>query len=230
MKQVIASSLLPKSIVNKLLQEYSINCIVGFKNPLINNETAFHPDMMFYKLKTDKLLTATCINKIHILDTICNFEYSERQPKDGYPDDCIFNCFYTNKYLICGKSVAVEIERDALEAGLEVIKVNQGYCACSTIKLSDEAFISSDSGIVKALQITGHDVLSVENNGVLLNGYNNGFIGGCALSYEDKVLFTGNIENHKDYKDIKAFADNHGKTVISLAETVLYDYGGFIML
>lgn len=225
MKKIIASSLLPKSIITEL-HTLGYECIQGFKSPYINNETAYHPDMLFYKLTSGVLLSSSTIDGVNELDIIS----CKKAPKDGYPNDCILNCFFTKNCLICGKNAAEEIIEDANSTNLTIKVVKQGYCACSTIKINDEAFISSDAGIVKALSNTGHDALLVSNYGIFLNGYNNGFIGGCALSDGDIVAFTGDIKKHKDYENIKSFSDNHGKKILSLSNVQLYDYGGFVLL
>lgn len=225
MKKIITSSLLPENIVDEL-RILGYECVKGFKSPLIDDETAYHPDMLFYKLKSGKLLSSATVENVNKLDTI----FSKIEPQGKYPNDCIFNCFFAKNSLICGRSVAEEIVEDAIKANLKISIVRQGYCACSTIKLNDSAFISSDAGIVNALKSTGHDALLVSNDGIKLNGYNNGFIGGCALSINNIVAFTGVIERHKDYKNIKSFSNNFGKTLISLSKDDLYDYGGFIEL
>lgn len=229
MNRVIASSILPEDII-KELSKLDIHCIQGFKNELIQNETAYHPDMLFYKLQNGNLLCSLETPFVHILDTFVNIIKTKEMPRDGYPQDCIFNCFTTSKALICGPNPSQSIIEDAVSASLDICKVRQGYCACSTIKLNDNAFISSDKGIVKALESYGHDVLFVTNEGIELNGYNNGFIGGCALCVDDKILLTGAIENHKNYNEIKKFSKKHGKDLISLNKRNLYDYGGFILL
>ena len=229
MINVIGSSLLSTDIINELYYN-GIECIQGFKSPIIQNETAYHADMLFYKLKTGGLLASKSTYLVHKLDTFVEFLYSQKEPEEGYPNDCIFNCFTSSSHLICGPNPCEEIIEDALKVGLQVLKVRQGYCACSTVCLGNDAFISSDAGIVKALKATGHDVLYVTNDGIKLTGYNNGFIGGCALCINDAVMFTGAIENHKDYNNIKAFVSNYKKTLISLSNSNLYDFGGFIVL
>jgi len=229
MKYVIASKILPSDIVYEL-KALGIECLQLWENPLISNETKYHPDMMFYKLTTGELLCSDKTPLVHKLDTFVKLLHSQSTPRDGYPMDCIFNCFFAKNCLFCGDSTASEIIEDALKAGLDICRVKQGYAACSTVKITDKAFISSDKGIVKALISKGNDALLVSNNGILLNGYSNGFIGGCALTTESYIAFTGNVEKHGDYNNIKSFISNYNKRIISLSKNTLYDYGGFILL
>lgn len=229
MRYVIASKILTDDIVSEL-KALDIECLQYWENPLINNETKYHPDMMFYKLTNGSLLCSGNIGLVHKLDTFVKIIRSNTNAKDGYPKDCAFNCFFAKNCLIYGLSAAEEIIEDAACAGLELKSVKQGYAACSTVKVTDSAFISSDKGIVQALKATGNDALLVSNEGILLNGYNNGFIGGCALTTENYIAFTGDIKQHKDFNNIKSFAKNYNKNIISISNKVLYDYGGFITL
>ncbi len=229
MKYVIASKILATDIVAEL-KELGIECLQYWENPYINNETKYHPDMMFYKLTTGDVLCGDKTPFVHKLDTFVKVIHSKSIPRDGYPLDCIFNCFIAKNCLFCGDSTASEIIEDALKAGLDICRVKQGYAACSTVKVTDDAFISSDKGIIKELASKGYDALLVSNDGILLNGYSNGFIGGASLTTDSYVAFTGSIKKHKDYNNIKSFINNYNKNIISLSNNTLYDYGGFIVL
>ncbi len=228
MNKLIISSLLPNDILNEL-SELGFVCLKAGKTANINNETAYHPDMLFFKLLCGSLLTEKGF--VHTLDTFVNCLESGEKLDDKYPSDCIFNCFYADNNLFCGKNTAKEILEDAIVHGVNIVKVKQGYAACSTVRLSNNAYITSDTGIAAALKALGFDVLIVSNNGITLNGYNNGFIGGCALFVLDGCVgFSGAIENHCDYDAIKGFCRNHHIEPYSLSKSLLYDYGGGIII
>lgn len=229
MKNVIVSQLLPSHMREKLY-DAGFKCISGGRSSVIDNETAYHPDMLYFKLPDGKLLVSASAHPVHNLDTFCELKISKTVQGAEYPKDCVFNCFCTKYCLFSGKYTAEEIIESCEGYGLKNVCVRQGYAACSTIKAAPTAFITSDAGIAKALESTGHDALLVSNEGIKLKGYGNGFIGGCAQSDDDAIFFTGNIEAHKDYERIKTFCKRYGKTVNSLSDDVLYDYGGFIIL
>lgn len=227
-KSIIISSLVENNITNEL-NALGINCLKAGKSENIRGETAFHTDMLYYKLSDGTLLIEKGF--VHNLDTNIKILESRETLGSEYPHDCIFNCFTAGKNLICGKNVAREITDDAAANGYSVCRVNQGYAACSTVRLSVNAFICSDKGISSTLNNLGYDVLTVTNNSISLNGYNCGFVGGCAL-YNNKeiVAFSGDIRTHPDYHNIKAFCSNYGIKPYSLSNGNLYDYGGYISL
>lgn len=227
-KPIIISSLITKNIL-KELESLGVTYIKGGKAKNIQNETAYHPDMLFYPLLNGKILVENKYNDVNKLDTFFKIKEAKRELNNLYPKDCIFNCFTAGKYLICGKSVAEEILYDAVTYGYEPVYVKQGYASCSTVKLPNEAFICSDKGIHNALKTLGFDVLYVNNKEIVLNGYDCGFIGGCVLYVNEEIVaFSGNIKLHSNYNDIKAFCDNYGIRPYSLSRAYLYDYGGFI--
>ncbi len=223
---IIISSLVSNDILEEL-DKIGIRHVKGGKSSNIDNETAYHPDMLFYPLQNGEILVENGF--IHNLDTFFKIKESKTKLLGKYPFDCRFNCFTAGNKLICGKSVAEEIKEDAQNAGLDIIYVNQGYAACSTAKLNGDAFVCSDISIYKTLENLGFDAILVDNRCIRLNGYNCGFIGGCVLyANKDLIAFSGCIENHKQYNDIKSFCANYGITAYSLSKSQLYDYGGFI--
>lgn len=227
--RLIVSSLLPENIREALACE-GFELINAGKSSVILDETAYHPDMLYFLLPNNKLLISPVLKSVHNFETFCECIVSNTKQGAKYPFDCAFNCFYTKYCLLSGSYTADEIIQSCEELGLRRVTVRQGYAACSTVKLNGEAFITSDKGIAKALDENGHDVLLVSNNGVKLNGYKNGFIGGCAFTANDSVYFTGKIEAHESFAEIQIFCEKHNKKVKSLCNEPLYDYGGFIVL
>ena len=227
---LLTSSLLTKEITDEL-ERFSIKCRKIGKYQGINNETAYHPDMLFYVLADGNILYPKGLNVSHLLDTNRTYIESTEKITAVYPYDCRLNCLKTDKTLICGKLPMPEILCDAEKAGLEIITVKQSYVRCSTVTLNRQAFITSDTGIASALKALGCDVLNVSNDGIILNGYDNGFIGGCLMFCDGSLAaFSGRIEAHRDYAAMKAFSQNHGIKLYSLCANRLYDYGGAISL
>ena len=66
------------------------------------------------------------------------------------------------------------------------------------------------------------------NENIFLNGFSCGFIGGASGVVDNTILFCGDIRKHKDYNNIKAFANNRGFDLYSLSNNDLYDYGGIL--
>lgn len=222
---IIINKVTPPSIL-KELKTVGINYIKGGKSRCIEGETAYHPDMLYYTL-SNGILLADCGIETNEKPS-CLTKATKEPLKNGYPYDCTLNCFTVGEYLVCGRHADKIITDDAIACNKQVLYVKQGYAACSTIVVNSKACICSDPSISKALNSVGLDVLTVSNNGILLNGYSCGFIGGCALyNDENVIMFSGNIKQHSDYERIKSFCGNYGIKPYSLSDGQLYDYGGF---
>ncbi len=222
---IMVSRLMPQEMVFEL-KKLSTTVLFCGKSVDISNETAYHPDMLFHKMMNGKFIAAYQSELLSedIKAKIDNYV----NLGSCYPNDCSLNCFRTEGELLCGKGVSDVIVDDAKNNGLEIVYVKQGYAACSTIKLECGAYIGSDVNIYNSLIKLGYDALLVSNDGILLNGFNCGFIGGTVL-YTDKntVAFSGKVSEHRDYNAIKDFCKFHNTKIIELSQKQLYDYGGF---
>jgi hypothetical protein len=112
--------------------------------------------------------------------------------------------------------------------GFEIINVNQGYPACTVLKLSDSLAITADMGMKKALEKNGIEVYLIENGEISLPPYKYGFIGGCAGIHEDKIYFLGDPSLHPSYEIIKTGASKAGLEIVSLSDEKLSDLGGIM--
>lgn len=223
-KYCIISKLLPNTMIKKL-HEYGYLTIVVNKQESLNSELGNHPDILCFSFEKGGLVTVDrdLNSKLDIPGII----YTDHRLSNEYPNDCALNClelggtlFYNNPFLISTYGSLFS----------KSVFVKQGYVKCSSIRLNDSAVITSDPSLEKAFKSNGIEVLKVTNDGILLNGFSNGFIGGCAGIDKDKIFFTGCIEKYYDYALIKAFAKRHGIKLISLSEEPLYDYGGLIFV
>ena len=143
-----------------------------------------------------------------------------------YPNDILLNAAILGKYLI-GKISALSKALLELsdEMGLIKVSVNQGYAKCSICKVSENAIITSDRSISSAAKAFGIDVLDIAQNGVYLEGYNCGFIGGASGNDGKNVFFCGDISLHPNGKEITRFCEKHGKNAVSLSKSPLIDVG-----
>ncbi len=199
-----------------------------FLAPSVNlrSELRYHPDILVINAGNGVWLTE---NGNEQTFDFCKFIKIEKSLSDVYPGDCLFNMVYIGNLLICSKNTDIYVYGDYLKNIKKIIRVRQGYAKCSTAALDCESFITSDCSIYDALKTNNFNVLKVTNNGIALNGYNTGFFGGCCGKIDKNLLaFTGKIESHEDYTNIKAFCNNVGVDIISLSDKPLYDYGGLL--
>ena len=193
----------------------------------LDSRVASHPDMLLFKLgekllvskdyyreaksEVDRIIEATALSLILTDDNFGKY----------YPEDIKFNAF-----IICDHMVGntEHISSELKSSGIKQVNVKQGYAKCSTVVL-ENAVITADKGIYKAVHELGGDTLLVSENGITLDGYNCGFIGGASGVCDNKVFFCGNITKHADYDSISEFCSDHGYKVISLSDEPLYDVG-----
>ncbi len=156
---------------------------------------------------------------------------SNEQTSAEYPYDVLFNCVLLGDKLLCNVNTVSKLilERAKLQ-GLEIIHTNQGYTKCSVCKVDNNAIITSDKSIYKACATRVVDVLLVSPDGVELDGYSCGFIGGASGNDGKNIYFCGNISLHPDGEKIVEFCKSHGKNVISLSDEALYDVGSILFI
>ncbi len=194
---------------------------VRLPEPIIN-----HADIQCCHIGKGKILTTNS----KLIDSVEGYEITliNETPGKLYPADCLLNCFVLGNILISGKHCSKSVLEYAEINSLETRLVNQGYAKCSTAIISEDAVITADKSIAKALE-NDCRILLVEQGYIKLAGYNYGFIGGaCGKIASDKIIFAGNPFKHPDGKKIISFSEQNNCEVISLCNGELIDFGGFI--
>lgn len=226
-KKMLVSALLPKNII-KELSMLGVEPVKLGKSARLISELAYHPDILVLNFKAGKWITENkasyCPEFMNELLTSSKYHLGKK-----YPADCIFNSFIIDNTVFCG-SVNTGIYSNIQELkDFNIVSFKQGYAKCSVIIVDKHSFITSDKSIYKKLTKLSYDCLYVSNESIKLNGYSNGFIGGCAGKISEKaIVFTGNIEEHPDYKNIKDFCRNRSVDIYSLSKEQLYDYGSLL--
>ena len=196
-----------------------------------------HPDMLlffapnaifctksYYKIATDELEE---ISKVYGAP----IRYIDEEYGKEYPADVLLNALPMGKNLLCNtKTVA----RELLHLDRMPCHVNQGYTKCSSLPLGESALITSDASIAQKATEMGLDVLQIEAGHIFLDGYDYGFIGGCASFAPrkniDTVFFCGDITKHPDYNRIYEFCALHKHNAVSLSNLGLCDVGTIFMI
>ena len=170
---------------------------------------------------------------IEIIASLTNSEICISSEPTGkkYPLDVLFNACIVGNNLICNeKNVSRLISGAAKAHGCKIIGVSQGYTKCSVCVVSDNAIITSDSGIAKACRDKGIDVLKISEGHISLPPYNFGFIGGASGVHGDKVYFCGSLDTHPNGEKIKEFCIKHKKIAVSLSDGELQDVGSLFFI
>ena len=186
---------------------------LGYKTHLLSSNVCLaspvckHPDMQFITLKQETFVLpeSTSFIKFLSLNNI-NFELTEKA-EENYPKDVLCNGkLIGNKFFCNTKTIDKKIMESAQRSGLEIIHVNQGYTGCSTLKVNDNAIITSDTSIYEAAIKNKIEALLITEGFIKLTGYNHGFIGGCSGNINNElIIFCGSLENHPDKNKIRNF-------------------------
>lgn len=146
---------------------------------------------------------------------------------EKYPKDVAYNAFS-----VCGALVCREDATDVTLKSIfpKIVSVRQGYAKCSTVVVSENAVITSDRSIFSACEKLGADTLFADNDGVLLEGYDTGFLGGATAVTDEYVLFIGDLSRRKDCKEICSFIEAHGKKVEYIPDVPLLDCGSPVII
>lgn len=190
-----------------------------------------HADMQVLPIKNDVFILQECnglkckLKKYNPI--ICRKSAGKR-----YPENVILNFLYFKNCLF-GKKNAIDnsVKEYCVNNNIKIVNVNQGYCRCSSLVVSNNAVITADKSIETALKSKEADVLRISEGHIRLKGFDYGFIGGASAEIDNTIYFFGNIKNHPDYKIIKEFIYMHNKKIrILCQEMPLTDIGGLVKI
>ena len=149
-----------------------------------------------------------------------------------YPEDVLFNALPLGKHLFCHpQATAREIR---LNGAYTVLPVRQGYAKCATLPVGENALISADPSILSVARAKGFDTLAISHGSIVLDGYDYGFIGGCAsfapYGGTDTVYLCGSADTHPEGEKMVTFCRTHDVTLHSLCKRPLTDVGTVFLL
>lgn len=199
--------------------------------PRLSAPVASHPDMLLLRVK-DKLFChreyySIAKSEIEHIRSASGLSLclTEDDISETYPFDVALNLVFTGNILI-GKTekMAKKVKEYADARHIPTLSVKQGYAKCSSVVL-DSAIITADVGIDMAARAAGLDCLLVSSGGVSLPPYAHGFLGGASGVCGKTVFFGGDIQRHKDARQIESFCHERSYDVISLSREPLFDAG-----
>lgn len=209
-----------------------ITVIKNEANTAIDSAVSTHADMAAVHLGgeriiADKKQTGLC----EILSSLgMNVILSEGDVSGEYPYDIGLN-FAVISGCLLGKLADADSALLRETEELERLNVNQGYCKCSTLVVSENAIITDDEGIYRKATENGLRGLLVSKGDILLDGHPYGFIGGASGKISDNTaVFFGDIKKHRDFNKIAAFLSEQGCTYECTDDGPLRDIGGIIPL
>lgn len=192
-----------------------------------------HPDILLHFTTNTKVIIHRGTSKeFEFKLSSLNFDVlrSQNSLTAKYPQDIILNGVNTEISFIhnldnTDPTLLNEVSNKLL------INTKQGYTKCSTAVLNNEAFITSDNSIYKALTSNGWDVLLISPGNILLPGLNYGFIGGtCGMLNSNTIVFYGSLKFHPQYNEIMDFLNKYAITPFYLSDGPLIDRGSIFFI
>ncbi len=222
----------PEGLVG-LLSQRGYNVLYGTENKNVHSPVKYHVDMQIVYTGNNTYVCAP-ENFDYYTNILKNTDYKllkgKTSLKSQYPYDCAYNIAVLNNYAIgnfdvCDTVVKAELKKNSYK----LINVKQAYAKCSIAPVADNAVITADKGISKALEGTDISVCEVTEGGILLHGYNYGFIDGASGVCDDSIYFCGDISKHCDFEKIQDFAHKFNKEIIC-SKNILTDVGTILFL
>ena len=194
-----------------------------------------HADMLIARLGGDYVTTADYCERAgcaisEIYDAVHpRFHFTADVHEEEYPRDVILNCLVLGKRVFTRKNSTSPYLLELAESlGYKIVNVNQGYPACTVLKLSDEAVITADRGMARVLREHGVRVYVIDDGGIMLEPHEYGFIGGAGGVYDGVAYFLGDVSRHPSYGAILRALECEGLTHVSLSGGALCDLGGIL--
>lgn len=214
------------------LTELGVNCITIPSSELLDNEISDHADIQVFNKGNGELIVSKIAGE-KLKGSLPDYKLTiEDDIKSPYPDDVMLNAALIGDKIICNKGfVSKKIYDFASSNNIEIINTKQGYSRCSLCIVNENAVITEDPGLAYLLKNCQFNVLKIKPSEIHLSDAHSGFIGGASgkLS-ENEMYFSGNIEKHPDFDQIKDFLDNYNISMVYNKSRKLTDFGGFVQL
>ena len=215
------------------LKKLNIEPIKTIKCEDLQEPVDGHPDMVIHPVDFQTFVVAP-----NVYDYYRNVleEKSIKVIKGGktlsrnYPEDIAYNVARIGRYAVHNLQHTDQVLKYYLEeAGIEFIHVNQGYSKCSTAAVNVSKALTSDMLIHEKLKSYNIDCMYINPEVVFLQGYNHGFIGGCAGLISEKIfLSTGKILDKDILSTLKEFIQSAGYIYDEASDRQIIDLGSLI--
>ena len=153
----------------------------------------------------------------------------EKEVGSNYPLDAAYNVAIVGGVLYCKEAVCDNVLlKVAQSMGYEIVNINQGYGKCSVCPVDENSAISADMSFFKAATKKGVEVLLITNEGISLQGFENGCVGGCASETDKNTRWIkGDGKTLPSYEEIRRFLEKR-EISISEGKGAVTDFGSFI--
>lgn len=221
----------------KPIEKFGINPIFIPNNPEVDPRLAGHADLSVFHAGGERMYLAPYLRgrefakKLEALSA--DIIYADIAQSPIYPNDAQLNIAAIDSSLIYNQksSYLPAVNYLTIERGYQPITCKQGYAKCSILAVNERSLITQDPGIARAAIAAGLDVLQISPDGVALDGFSCGFIGGAGFKLNSgELAFTGTLDFHQDKPRILAFLAERDITPVYLTDAPIFDIGSAIPL
>ncbi|MBU3146498.1 DUF6873 family GME fold protein [Clostridium sp. CF012] len=222
--------------IHKEESEYLIslgyNLLICPPSDLLYEAVCGHPDMLMHILDHTIIVHKDIDNEFIQELALLNYKVykSNSTLQSSYPYNICLNAICIGDIFVHYVNFT-DTNLLSLLKNKRIINVKQGYTKCSTCIVNNNAIITSDLSIAKALSLEKIDVLFVPPGDILLPGLNYGFIGGATGLIEYNVLaFYGHIDHYLYGKEVLRFLNKHKVEPVFLRSGKLVDRGSIFKI
>ena len=206
-------------------------CTVSFEGKPLPEETARHTDMLICHTGGQYIFAEPSIATNELEKA--GFIIRKSAPiQSEYPFDVKLNIAVGKSFFICNPKTADSLLLDELTLSQkQQIVTKQGYSKCSVCFVTENAVITEDISVFRALQKTQTDVLLISKGDIFLSDTHEGFFGGSSGKIDKNTLaVTGELRYHRDCDIILRFCEKHSVQIKELTKGRITDIGGIIPL
>lgn len=215
----------------KALNKLGIAALSPEKDSSLYEEVSCHADMLLCHTGYNKIILAPSQKKLYNELNKRGFEiiFSE-ELKEAYPADILLNVAVSKSFACANFNFSSKILLKSLQ-DKTLINVKQGYTKCSLCFVSENAYITEDTGIAAVLRSKGADVLLIEKGDIFLSEKHYGFFGGAAGKISgNELAVCGKLSTHRNSKVIEEFLYKHCVSPVELCNGQIRDIGGILPL
>jgi hypothetical protein len=229
MRYIIADKRMPAIAANKL----SVFGEVLFLETrgITYDAISGHPDI-FITQTAQKLIVAPNIPiefQYILQNKNIQFQIGSKAIGSTYPETSYYNALADDDILLHNLEYTDSVILNSC-TNLHQISVNQSYTRCNCISLGNNSYITSDKGIEKTLLFHGFEVLFINPEQIVLEGFSHGFIGGCCGIYENTMLICGNPDFIQQGNALREFVKSRGFNIHELYDGPFIDIGSLIIV
>lgn len=203
--------------------------VVKFKtNGICYEGISGHPDIFMFQSRNQLVIAPNLPDEyVSLLEqNSIPFLKGEIPVGNKYPRTALYNALDTKHGLLHNTAVTDPVISSCVK---QFIHCKQAYVRCSTIELGD-VLITSDKGIKRVLNTNSLNSLYVDPQNIVLQGFKNGFLGGCCGVWKNFFYFCGSLKFLSNADMLRKAIDKQGYQLVELFNGCPVDVGGIFFL